>query len=249
MKAVINPKYEYLREWIEQIPFFFEDSGEVIYKGRNTIKVFSIDKDMEMNVKRYRKPILLNRIAYTFFRKSKSCRAYHNALKITDRGFETAEAVGYMEMKRNGLLSDCYFISLQCNGVKEMREYYFSPLAGNESLLEAFARYSAALHDAGIYHLDYSPGNILIRIEDGKYAFTLIDVNRMKFKPVSYVEGCKNFARLFEHDAMYQYIGQVYAQSRKKSLSQEETIRLIMHYKNKYLHRQACKKRLKQLFK
>lgn len=39
-----------------------------------------------------------------------------------------------------------------------MRELYFGPLTGNEDLLRAFARYTAALHEAGICHQDYSPG-------------------------------------------------------------------------------------------
>ena len=52
---------------------------------------------------------------------------------------------------------------------------------GNEDRLLAFARYTAALHQAGILHLDYSPGNILIHHNeiDG-YSFSLVDVNRMQ---------------------------------------------------------------------
>lgn len=242
---VINPKYEYLREWVERIPFFFENDGEVIYKGRNTVKVFSLEKGICLNVKKYKRPPLYNRIVYSFFRKPKAFRAYYNTLKITEKGFESAESVAFLEIKKNGLFSDSYFVSLQCSDVKEMREYYFGPLVGNESIIDAFARYSAALHDAGIYHLDYSPGNILIRYQNGNYAFVLVDVNRMKFMPVSFEAGCRNFARLFGNDDIYRRIATIYSESRKNTLDKEETFRLIMRYRNQFLDKQRVKKKMK----
>jgi len=248
MNVIVNPKYDYLREWIEQIPFFFEDSGDIIYQGRNIIKVFIVDKNIRINVKRYRKPHFVNRIVYSFFRKSKACRAYNNTLIIAQKGFDTAESIGYIEIKRHMLLSDSYFISRQCHNVKEIRECYAGPLSGNENLIEAFARYSASLHDAGIYHLDYSPGNILFREENGKYTFILIDMNRMKFMPVSVDTGCRNFARLFTDDDIYKHIAMVYSQSRENSFSQEMTVRLMLKYKNDFLHGKACKKRMKSFF-
>ena len=248
MNVVVNPNYEYLRDWIEQIPSFFESSGNIIYKGRNILKVFAVDTDTSINVKRYRKPHFVNRIVYSFFRKSKACRAYHNTLLIAQKGFDTAESIAYIEIKRHMLLSDSYFISKQCPDVKEIRVCYDGPLTGNERLIEAFARYSASLHEAGIYHLDYSPGNILFREENGQYTFILIDVNRMKFMPVNFDTGCRNFARLFTDDDIYKHIAMVYSQSRENSFSQEGTVRLMLKYKNDFLQWKARKNRLKKLF-
>jgi len=249
MKIIVNPKYEYLREWIEQIPLFFENKGEIIYKGRNTVKVFSLDNGLCVNVKKFKRPPLYNRIVYSFFRKPKAFRAYYNTLKIAEKGFDTAESVAFIEIKRKGLFSDSYFISLQCADVKEMREYYWGPLSGNEPIIDAFAHYTAALHNAGIYHLDYSPGNILIRYQDGNYVFILVDVNRMKFMPVNFDAGCRNFARLFGSDEIYQRIGSIYSRSRENAYSEEETIRLIIQYKNRYLNKQNTKKRMKSRLK
>ena len=248
MKIVINPKYEYLRNWIEQMPSFFESSGEIVYKARNILKVFSLDNGMDVNVKKYRKPHLFNRVVYSFFRKTKASRAYYNTLIIAEKGFKTAESVAYIEIKQNSLLSDSYFISLQCHDVKEIRECHSGPLSENENLIEAFAGYSAALHDAGVYHLDYSPGNILYHNDNGKYTFILIDVNRMKFVPVSYDDGCKNFARLFVDDEIYRYIGKVYSELRNNTLGKDETARLIINYKNSFLKRKARLRRIKKVF-
>ncbi|MDR2914170.1 MAG: hypothetical protein LBV74_04970 [Tannerella sp.] len=203
MKIVINSKYEYLRDWVEKITFHFDNGGEILHNKRNIIKVFSLENGISINVKKFHKPHFFNRIIYTFFRKSKAFRSYCNTLYIAGKGFDTAESIAYVEVYEKGLLSDSYYISLHCRGVKEMREYYWGPLAGNEGLIDAFAHYSAALHDAGIYHLDYSPGNVLIRDDAGKYTFILVDVNRMKFMAVSSDRGYRNFARLFENDDIY----------------------------------------------
>ena len=249
MKIIINPEYEYLRDWIEKLPSSFESNGEILYKGRNILKVFSLDNGMDINVKRYRKPHFFNRIVYSFFRKSKAARAYYYTLKIAEKGFDTAEAVAYIEIKQNSLLLDSFFISRQCHNVKEIRECHSGPLSGNEDLIEAFTRYSASLHDAGIYHLDFSPGNILYRNNNGKYSFILIDVNRMKFKPVSFNAGCRNFARLFSDDEIYGYIGNVYAESRKNALDKEEIVKRIINYKNGFLKKKARLKRLKKMFR
>ena len=249
MKVVINPTYEYLREWIEQAPCFFEHEGTMLYKGRNMIKTFTFDNGLDINIKRYRKPVWFNRIVYSFFRKTKAFRAYHNTLRIAVKGFATAEAIASIETKQNGLLSDSYFISLQLHEVEEMRAYYYGPLSGNEALIDAFARYSAKLHDAGIYHLDYSPGNILIRNDNGKYLFYLIDVNRMKFEAVTVNAGCRNFARLFGDDDIYRTIGMVYSQCRKEPFSQEEAVRLIMKYKEAFLQMKSRKAKIKRLLK
>lgn len=249
MKIVIHSTYEYLRGWIENLPNSFGDGGEVIQDNRNIIKVFSPEKGITVNVKRFKKPFLINRIVYTFFRKSKARRSYYNTLQIAEKGFETAESIAYIEIKKGGLLSDSFYISLQCNQVKEMREYYWGPLSGNEKLIDAFAHYSAALHDAGIYHLDYSPGNILIRDDAERFTFILVDVNRMKFMPVSIDKGCRNFARLFDNDEIYRRIAETYSQSRILVFDKEEAIRLIMKYKNQFLRKDARKEKMKKWLK
>ena len=62
---MINPKYEYLREYVERIPKDFETIGTVIHSGRNLIKMITVD-GLDINVKRYTIPPLINRIAYAF---------------------------------------------------------------------------------------------------------------------------------------------------------------------------------------
>ena len=65
MKIMINPKYEYLREYVERIPKDFETIGTVIHSGRNLIKMITVD-GLDINVKRYTIPPLINRLFFRF---------------------------------------------------------------------------------------------------------------------------------------------------------------------------------------
>ena len=60
--------------------------------------------------------------------------------------------------------------------------------------MTAFAEFTARLHEAGILHLDYSPGNILYDKIGEEYHFSLVDINRMHFGEVDIKKGCANFA-------------------------------------------------------
>ncbi|MDD3906668.1 MAG: tyrosine protein kinase, partial [Bacteroidales bacterium] len=98
MTFFINPKFQFLEDFLKRLPECFEKEGHTIYKSRNEVKTFNIE-GMALNVKSYRKPIFLNRVIYTFFRHSKARRAYENALEVISRGFETPAPIAYIEIK------------------------------------------------------------------------------------------------------------------------------------------------------
>lgn len=65
MKIVLNPEYKFLQQFVQDLPTRFASEGKVIQDKRNTIKVFEY-KELEINVKRYRVPIFINR-SHTVF--------------------------------------------------------------------------------------------------------------------------------------------------------------------------------------
>ena len=76
-KIKINPKYEYLRAFIESIPDIFEKEGKEIYHQRNIIKVLSAPDGTIVNIKRFHQPRSLNRLIYSWnIRVPKGQRAY-----------------------------------------------------------------------------------------------------------------------------------------------------------------------------
>lgn len=191
----------------------FDREGEMIHNGRNTIKCFDTPRG-KWNVKRYHKPNAINRVIYSFFRKPKGLRAFVYPEKVLAAGFETPCPVAYIEERTAGLLGYSYFISEQCPYRRRFYEFGNARLAGNEEVWTAFARYTAALHEAHIYHKDYSPGNILFdRLADG-YHFSIVDINRMRFGTVTVKQGCRNFARLWGQPEMFIFLSEVYAEAR-----------------------------------
>ena len=138
-------------------------------------------------VKEFKKPNLVNAYVYTTVRTSKAERSYRNAMRMSELGFLTPEPVAYGEV-RNGikLVSSCY-ICRELTGASEMRNWEDFPNAG--TLIPAFAREIYRLHQAGVWHKDFSPRNILYKetaaekkeTATGKYDFYYVDLNRMKF--------------------------------------------------------------------
>ena len=225
-KIILNPQYKSLYTFIETLPQNFNAGGEIVQDRRNTIKKFKVN-GLEINVK--------------------ACRAYNNAFEVIKRGFETPESIAYIEEFKGGLLHYSYYISLQCPYRREIREYYQGPLQGNEALMTAFAQFTAALHEKGVCHEDYSPGNVLIAQIDGQYHFSLVDINRMTFKPMNLEEGCKNFRRMFISDELYIFLAKKYAQCR--NFDQEACIRLMLKYNHYSIRRDQRKERSKAIRK
>ena len=179
MRVIVNPKYAHLQKEIEEIPRSFQKERDVVYDGRNVLKRIGLGS-IDVVVKSFKKPHIINRVVYSFFRQSKAERSYIYSMEIQQHGFDTPEPVAMIEQFQNGLLSHSYYICCY-DGGETVRSLMDGKVEGNEDKLSAFARYTAALHQAGILHLDYSPGNILIhQNETNEYSFSLVDVNRMQ---------------------------------------------------------------------
>jgi tRNA A-37 threonylcarbamoyl transferase component Bud32 len=212
---------------VQSVPLVFGKEGRSIHKQRNEIKVFDVN-GVPVNVKQYKVPHFPNRVVYTFFRPPKAERAYRYALKLLSLGIKTPEPIAYILTKKNGLLHVSYYVSEQVAYGHTMYELGRGGISGREPILKAFAEYTAGLHESGIYHRDYSPGNILFQYENGETRFCLIDINRMRFGRVSVKKGCANFARLWGQEPMFRLLAQHYAAARRAD--PEKCIRWIMYY-------------------
>ena len=232
IKVVINEKYRQLEGFVDGLPLAFLQSGEVIYSGRNLIKIFEVD-GFKLNVKSFKKPLLINQIIYGTLRKSKAERSFLYAHELIKRGFHTPEPVSYMELSRCNLLKYSLYISIHEDFDGMMRELYSGVIDGREELLRQFALYTASLHDKKILHLDYSSGNILYKKNENNYSFYLVDLNRMTFdKPVSLDKACFNFRRLWGSDEMISFIVKEYAKAR--NFDEATCLRKTFNYRKKF---------------
>lgn len=233
---IINPEYEQYASFIRSIPQIFNQEGETIYKDRNEIKVFDRNGE-KINVKQYKVPFILNRIVYTFFRKTKAYRAYVNALKLLAEDIESPAPIACIIIRKTGLIRQCYFVSVQSPYTRNMYEFGEGVLEGREVIIRRLAQYTAKLHEAGVYHNDFSPGNILFEQTSVGVRFSLIDINRMQFGAVSIKKGCANFARLWGSDEMFRLIAEEYAAARHAEAS--ACIRWVFFYKRRFWRKYA----------
>lgn len=229
MKITINPRYSKLEYFIKSVPVIFPNEGEVIYKARNTIKVFNVD-GLRVNVKSFKRPIFINRFAYRYLRKSKAERSFLNALHILDKGIKTPDPIAYIEICRNGLISESYYISIQEQVEGTMREIYKQPEDQTKELIQAFTLFTAEMHKKDIIHKDYSPGNILYKKVESGYQFYLIDLNRMKFKKPNILDSCKSFCRLRASNDTLNFISEEYSKIRKYD---EKSCQMLIHLYNR----------------
>ncbi|HET9570438.1 MAG TPA: lipopolysaccharide kinase InaA family protein [Bacteroidales bacterium] len=231
MKLVINPNFKELEAALLKLPILFEHEGHVLYKSRNELRTIDLP-GLTINVKRYQKPILMNRIAYSFFRKSKARRAYEYALILREKGFDTPEPIAYLEFKSLGLLHYSYFVATHLHDFRMIREFADgSEIEGREDIIESLGVFIAKLHQAGILHLDLSVGNILFQKVDQKIHFWLVDLNRMRFCEIDQKKGCKNFERLRGSKAFFEVLSRAYANER--GFDPAECLDSILTYQQK----------------
>lgn len=175
IKIVVNKPYEAaVGDFVKSIPYRNERLGEVIYAGRNTISHINV-AGIDLSIKSFKVPMFINRVAYTFLRKSKARRSYEHALALQQMGFDTPDPVAYIETYRHGLLYRSYYVCLMLTNAQNIRQWEERPDC--DRIVDGTAQLMVKLHRAGIFHRDFTPGNILY---DPDYRFYLIDINRMK---------------------------------------------------------------------
>ena len=209
METVIKVNPNHLR--IEALAKSLASNGvppeaELIYRGRNRIYRMMYD-GMEVNIKAFKVPSGIKSLIYGSMR-SKASRSYENAVQLLKLGFLTPEPLAYVEIHSGPRLRESYYICRQIEA-KDVRCWENMP--DNEPLVRAVAMELARLHKAGIWHKDFSPGNVLYTGDAASgYTIYLIDVNRMRFGVTSSRTLMDNFRAI--------------------NIVPEETERLARHY-------------------
>lgn len=179
LKITVSKDYENLRSEILSVPDTIDNCGRIIYKDRNTIYNTEIG-GINAAVKAFHVPAALNRIIYTFFRHSKARRSFDNAVRLKSLNIGTPNPIAYIEEYSNGLLKRSYYIykAVEAQHIR----HWETDVENYKEMIHHFAAFIYDLHSKGVYHKDFSPGNILFNTDEtGKYRFFLIDINRMKF--------------------------------------------------------------------
>ncbi len=176
---VIEPQYNDL---ILNIKSYFQDETNIVmFDKRNIIKVTKYN-DKKYVIKSFKIPHLLNKIVYRFFRDSKAKRSYENSVKLLELNINTPKPIGYIEFNTLIFFKESFYVSEFFDYDFEIRAVFENlEFKNRENILKKFVEFSYDLHNKGVYHIDYSPGNILVKCINNEYLFYIIDVNRMKF--------------------------------------------------------------------
>ncbi len=239
-KFIINNIFENnFKDFTLNIRNHFALNKHTIHKARNELKIIH-HNNIDTVVKSFKIPNIINQIAYSFFRDSKAKKSYEYSLKI---GKFTPQAISYIEFYKNSLIRDSYFISEEFKYDFTIREPLLDDNFEQKSdILKAFARFTLELHNEGIFHDDYSPGNILIKQEDNNFIFKIVDINRMKFYNLQEDDRARNFSKLWARDDELEIIANEYIKHYNCSTN---FVQQVCQHSNKNKQVKNFKKRLK----
>ena len=240
-QIIQDPNAPLPADFSQKLPDFFMANGTIIHNARNQIRVFDV-QGRKINVKKFCIPPIVNRILYSWgWRTPKAKATYYNAQEILKRGFNTPTPYGY-RIDRNGwLINYSYFVSEQVENMRPIRD------AGHDSaLIKALAAYTAQLHQKGMWHKDYTPGNILYRVENGEYRFLLVDINRFRFFSATLSKKLviRNLMQPFHEDELLKEFVRQYAQITGWQGDLEKQVLAKRHFRNFY---DEAKRRLKKI--
>ena len=247
MKYKINSKSEFEHKQLEDLISSFSDEGSSLFKSRNEIKVFRVD-GVDLNIKKFRVPNLINKIAYRFFRKSKAQRSFEYASYLQKNDIGTPKPIAYFEWLENFQFLESFYVSEHLETDLTYRELVNNlNFPDHEKILRSFTRFTFELHQKNIQFLDHSPGNTLIKKEGDTYRFYLVDLNRMNFKELSFDERMQNFSRLTPHVEMIRIMANEYAKLIDKP--EDEVFNKMWYYTDRFQKKFHRKKRLKKMLK
>ena len=250
MKYLIHNKF---KDFQERIVFFIDHfliEGKILVNGqRNIIKLFEFE-EITLSIKSFKKPNLINKIVYRYFRKSKARRSFEFASKLMEMQIGTPQPVAFFENYDFIGLKDSYYVCEHLENVFEFREIVQNEAFENRDfIIRKFAQFTFEMHEKGIEFLDHSPGNTLIRKNnDGSYSFFLVDLNRMQFhETMNFQTRMKNLSKITHKKDMIAVMSNEYA---KLSDDDENTVfetmwKLTSDFQYRFHRKKRIKKKLK----
>ena len=250
MKYLIHNKFKDLQERIVFLIDHFLIEGKIlVYGQRNIIKLFEFE-EITLSIKSFKKPNLINKIVYRYFRKSKARRSFEFASKLMEMQIGTPQPVAFFENYDFIGLKDSYYVCEHLENVFEFREIVQNEAFENRDfIIRKFTQFTFEMHEKGIEFLDHSPGNTLIhKNADGSYSFFLVDLNRMKFhETIDFKTRMKNLSKITHKKDMIEVMSNEYA---KLSNGDETTIfetmwGLTADFQYRFHRKKRIKKKLK----
>lgn len=234
--------------FIGSVPGKFKEDGRLLFKGRNEVRLMEFE-GWRFAVKRFKRKGMFMQIV-NCFRSSKALKSFNNADRLIKLGVPTPRPIACIEVRNVlGGLEDSYYI---CEYVDmlSIRDGLCEDGDFNREMVRAFACFVALLHDRGVLHHDLNSTNVMYCCHNGKFDFTLIDINRMTFYPfverLSIHECLLNISRFSSCSEMFHYFVKEYLQIRQWP---ETLFERAMIVKQKWDETYARRKKMANFFK
>lgn len=197
--------------WLQSLPELVAaaDRDQDIYRGRNRL-LRSESPWGEVVIKAFRVPKPLQAIGYAW-RRSKALRSLLNGLILQRCGIPTPQPIAAMEERDGWRLRRSWFVCALVPSVRTIRDDLDAPSAEGYQRVAQCGALAGRMHDAGLLHADFSPGNILFSADD---APSVVDINRMRFGRVSPWRGAASLARMYAQGENLDIFCRAYAQTR-----------------------------------
>ncbi|MEN2400043.1 lipopolysaccharide kinase InaA family protein [Flavobacterium sp. MC2016-06] len=239
----------------KEVFFFIEEFNSSVGKlfgngDRNKIKLFDLN-GKTINIKSFKIPNIVNKIAYKYFRKSKARRSFEYAELLLEKGIGTPQPIAFLENFNSIGLRDSYYASEHLEAELTYRELVEIPdYQDRDNILRQFTKFTFDLHEKGVEFLDHSPGNTLIKAtSENKYAFFLVDLNRMNFhESMSFEQRMDNFRRLTPQKEMIAVMSNEYAKfytDKTEAEIFEKMWQATTHFQDEFARKKRLKKKLK----
>ncbi len=229
----------------------FSTTGAIVCDGkRNIIKVFEIDTSA-INIKFFKVPVLVNKLIYRYFRRSKARRSFDYASVLLEMGIATPKPIAYVEffsvlgLEKSYYVSEHFYSDLTFDDLVENINY-----PDRENIIRQFTKFTFDLHEKGIKFRDHSATNTLIKkVAEGQYQFLLVDLNRMKFDVIMrFDRRMNNFCRLTQKEEILVIMSNEYSKL-YSAHSEIEIFKQMCFFNKKYYLKLENKRRLKKLIR
>jgi len=199
------------RAWCQSLPALLAraPTEAAFYRGRNTLyRLAGVDRPVVIKAfgngrwwRRGRGPM-------------KATASYDHALRLVRLGFGTPEPLAVVYARGTG----GYYVCAWEDGCRSVWDLHDGLIPTQHAT--ALAEMVAKLHEAGVHHLDLTPGNVLLKPVGNAFEFLLVDCNRMRFGPVSLSTGLAALAKLECHGQLLK----AYAAARGADLARAQRI-------------------------
>jgi len=186
------------QDWLASLPEVAAtiDPSQLLQTGRNQI-FHTRFRDQPLVVKRFFNHGIWKKVVYRFT-SSKARRSFAHSLRLIEAGLHSPQPIAWREDWRGPWLAEsfyvCAFLPTAWVARQHLRDPAVTDLAAKAALIGSEV---ARMHEAGIVHLDLTPGNLLL-VETGpqQWQLNFVDNNRMRFGPVSLARGIRSFVQL-----------------------------------------------------